>query len=364
MVEIVKKYYLYCFNESHMQENHSVEGASESHFNESLCANCQINVYEPGYAINLCSDCRKSLIKYPIPKWIKFFALGILAVMVISLLRTQQYISAAVHLGKAENAIDQKHFITAQRELSLVLNKFPKDFNANAYMMVASAYNFDFEAYQIAFDKIADIKTEDENLLRKVNAASEYIAQSFPKDTLMYKRTVAVAKDKEKLLAMVDSTDEIVLKTHIANFLFETKDYDRVDDIVNKVLAVDPNFYQALSLKTAVKRNTAKYDEALALCDRLLAFNAEDIYVLSQKARIELKRKHDREAAVFASKALSLDPDNDSAIEATAMVDYFAGRKKESLASLAKIKAHETHSGDSTISKRLSPIILGSEIYR
>ncbi|WP_293311706.1 tetratricopeptide repeat protein [Pedobacter sp. UBA5917] len=347
-----------------MQENYPTQSAPESSFNEGLCANCQLNVYEPGHAINLCSDCRKSLIKYPIPKWIKFFALGILAVMVISLVRTQQYISAAIHLGKAENAIDQKHFLTAQRELALVLNKFPKDFNANAYMMVASAYNFDFEAYQVAFDKVADVKTEDEALLSTVNAASEYIAQSFPKDTLMYKRIVAAAKDKEKLLAMTDSTDEIVLKVHIANFLYEAKDYDHVERIVNKVLAVDPNFYQALSLMTAVKRNTAKYDEALAFCDRLLAFNAEDIQVLSQKARIELKRKHDKEAAVFASQALALDPDDTSAMEAKAMVDYFAGRKKESLATLAQIRVHETNSGDSTISKRLSPIITGSEIYR
>ncbi|MBO9674669.1 MAG: hypothetical protein J7577_14575 [Sphingobacteriaceae bacterium] len=347
-----------------MQENHPTQSVTENHFNENLCVNCQVNSYEPGYNTNLCSDCRKSLIKYPIPKWIKFFGLGILAVVIVSLVRTQKYISAAVHLGKAENAIDQKRFLTAQRELSLVLNQFPGHFNANAYMMVASAYNFDYETYQIAFNKVADVKTEDEDLLSTVNAASEYIAQSFPKDTLMYKRIVAAAKDKEKLLAILDSTDEIALKTHIANFLFETRDYARVDSIVNKVLQVDPDFYQALSLKTAVKRNTAKYDEALAVCDRLLAFNAENIYVISQKARIELKRKHDKEAAVFASKALALDPNDDSAIEAKAMVDYFAGRKKESLASLAKIKAHETQSGDSTISKRLSPIILGSEIYR
>ncbi|RBQ11345.1 hypothetical protein [Pedobacter miscanthi] len=240
-----------------MQENHPTESASESNFNESLCANCQLNIYEPGHAVNLCSDCRKKLIKFPIPKWIRFFALGILTVMVISLVRTQQYISAAIHLGKAENAIDQKHFLTAKRELALVLNKFPADFNANAYMMVASAYTFDFQAYQIAYAKIADVKTDDQDLFNTVNTASDYISQVFPKDTLMYKRIVAVANDKVKLLAMVDSTDEIVLKVHIANFLYETKDYDHVEGIVNKVLATDPNFYQALSLLTAVKRNTA-----------------------------------------------------------------------------------------------------------
>jgi tetratricopeptide (TPR) repeat protein len=347
-----------------MQENQLTGAAPESQFNESLCANCQLNVYEPGYAINLCSDCRQSLIKYPIPKWIKFFAIGILAVIVISLVRTQLYISAAIHLGKAENAIEQKHFVTAQKELALVINKFPDDLAANGYMMIACAYNLDFASYGAAYARIANKKTEDESFLNRVDAASAYIDQNFPKDTLMYKRIVAAANNKEKLLALTDSTEEIALKTHIANFLYDMKDYERVESIINKVLAVDSNFYQALSLMSAVKRNTGKYDEAIAFCDRLLNINAQDIYAFSQKARIELKRKHDKEAAIFATRAIELDPDNDNAIEAKAMVDYFAGKKKESLASLAKIRSHEISSGDSTISKRLIPIINGSEIYR
>ncbi len=347
-----------------MQENQPTGAVPESQFNESLCVNCQLNVYEPGHAINLCSGCRQSLIKYPIPKWINFFALGILAIMVVSLVRTQLYISAAIHLGKAENAIDQKHFVTAQQELALVINKFPDDLTANGYMMIASAYNLDFASYGAAYARIANKKTEDESFLNRVDAASAYIDQNFPKDTLMYKRIVAAANNKEKLLALTDSTKEIALKTHIANFLYEMKDYERVERIINNVLAVDSGFYQALSLMSAVKRNTGKYDEAIAFCDRLLNINAQDVYAFSQKARIELKRKHDKEAAVFAAKAIELDPDNDSAIEAKAMVDYFAGKKKESLASLAKIRAHEISSGDSTISKRLIPIINGSEIYR
>jgi len=347
-----------------MQENQSTGAAAESQFNESLCVNCQLNVYQPGHAINLCSDCRQSLIKFPVPRWIKFFAIGIIAVMVTSLIRTKRYISAAIHLGKAENAIDQKHFVTAQQELALVLNKFPDDMAANGYMMIASAYNLDFESYGAAYSRIADKKTDDESLLSRVDAASAYIDQNFPKDTLMYKRIVAAANNKEKLLALTDSTQEIALKTHIANFLYELKDYERVESIINKVLAVDSNFYQAISLMSAVKRNTAKYDDALAYCDRLLSLNAEDVYALSQKARIELKRKHDKDAAIYAAKAMELSPDNNSAIEAKAMVEYFAGKKKESLASLAKIKAHEAESGDSTISKRLTLIINGSEIYR
>jgi len=347
-----------------MQENQSTGASPENHFNESLCANCQLNVYEAGHAINLCSDCRQSLIKYPVPKWIKFFAFGILAVMVVSLVRTQLYISAAVHLGKAENAIDQKHFVTAQQELALVINKFPDDLTANGYMMIASAYNLDFASYATAYGRIANKKTEDESFLNRVDAASAYIDQNFPKDTLMYKRIVAAANNKERLLALTDSTKEIALKTHIANYLYEMKDYERVESIINNVLAVDSGFYQALSLMSAVKRNTGKYDEAIAFCDRLLNINAQDVYAFSQKARIELKRKHDKEAAVFAAKAIELDPDNDSAIEAKAMVDYFAGKKKESFASLAKIRSHEISKGDSTISKRLIPIINGSEIYR
>ena len=115
---------------------------------------------------------------------------------------------------------------------------------------------------------------------------------------------------------------------------------------------------------SALKRNTGKYEEAVNYCDKILAVNKESVYAISQKARIELKRKRDDKAAGYAAMAMKIDPQNDASLEALAMVDYFAGRKAKSLESLSIINANATISGDSTITKRLTPIINGTSNYR
>jgi len=347
-----------------MEENQTSGNDSISHFNDELCVNCQQNRFEPGKPINLCTDCRKSLIAYPIPKSIIYFAIALAVIIGVSLVRTQRYVSAAIHLGKAENAIERKEFLTAQNELLAVLNAFPDHMTANAYMMIASAYNFDFEAYGVAYERIADKTTEDDELLQQVNTASSYIAHNFPNDTVFYKKILAYPNDEQKLIALADSTDELPLKGQVANRLYDLKAYSAAQAITDSILIVDPNFYQAISMKSAIKRNLGKCKDALALCDRLLQFNSQDVYAISQKARIELKCKNDKAAAQYADKAMNLSPYNPNAMEAKAMVEYFSGNKKQSLITLAQIKEQERKTGDSTVSTRLSPIINGLEVYR
>ncbi len=354
-----------------MEEQLTPLNPSEETHDESLCVNCKTNKFEEGHVINLCIDCRTALIHYPIPKWIRIFAIGLLAVILISLFRTQEYISAAIHLGRAEKAMEARHFATAQKEINKVLLKFPKDVVANADMIIAGSYNFDFESARQAYFNIEHKSIEDEALLAQINTSMDYIGQNFPKDTVTLQKINLASTDKTQLFKLyqhIDSTsannEDLILKVHVANCLFELKEYESASDMMRNVLTSDSNFYSALSLMSAIKRNTGKYEEALNFCAKMLNLNKEDIYAISQQARIELKRRNDKDAAKYASEAMKINADNDSALEAKAMVDYFAGRKKESLAGLAAIKRHESSTGDQTISKRLTQIINGSEIYR
>jgi tetratricopeptide (TPR) repeat protein len=345
---------------------------AEQTFNENLCVNCQVNHFEPGHAVNLCSSCRETLIKYPIPKSIRYFAVGLFAVIVISLVRTSTYISAAIHLGKAEKAIEKKLFVTAQREIALVLEQFPNDLITNSNMIIASSYNFDIANAGAAFDKVANKVMEDEDLLNQANKAMAYIDKFISPDTVTTKKIAAASHSSAELMKMYHSIHSLptpasgnnVLKVNVANYLYDLNDYEHTKSILMDVLKNDPDFYPALSLMSAIKRNEGHYDEALACCDKMLYNNREDVGAISQKVRIELKRKHDKQAAILASEAIKINGQNDSALEAKAMVDYFAGRKKESLAILDVIKGHESYSGDSTISTRLSGILNGSVIYR
>ncbi|RYZ97322.1 MAG: hypothetical protein EOP47_21950 [Sphingobacteriaceae bacterium] len=280
--------------------------------------------------------------------------------------RTQKYISAAVHLGKAEKAMEQKRFETAQKELEQVLEKFPDDVTTNADMIIASSFNMDIESVKTAYYKIADKKIEDADFFKRIESSITYATSYAPSDTVMVKKIDEVKNDREKLLALYKTSDtaQAIIKLYIANQLFELKDYASVEMISKDVLSINPEFHTALSLMSAAKRNTGKYDEALEYCDRMLDVNKEDIYAISQKARIELKRKHDKQAATYAREAMYINPDSDSALEAMIMVDHFTGRKKESRANFATLKTHAYSSGDSTILNRVSAIISGSEVYR
>jgi tetratricopeptide (TPR) repeat protein len=355
-----------------MEEEIVPPSSAEQNYNESLCASCQVNPFEPGHPVNLCTSCRSSLIKYPIPKSIRYFAVGLSIVIIISLVRTSTYISAAIHLGKAEKAIEKKLYVTAQREISYVLAEFPNDLITNSNMIIASCYNLDGANAQAAFDKVAKRSMEDQDLLSRANLAMEYIGKSFTPDSVTMKKIIAAASSSSQLMKIYKSIDSLqtpaagddMLKVSVANCLYDLKDYTNANKIVADILKKDPNFYSALSLMSALNRNEGKYNEALACCDRMLLINREDIYAISQKARIELKRKHDKQAALHADEAMRINADNDSALEAKAMVEYFSGKKSESMATLNLIKKHESFSGDSTISKRLSGILDGSVIYR
>jgi tetratricopeptide (TPR) repeat protein len=351
-----------------MEENAS---QPEEIVDETLCVNCHQNKFEEGHHVNLCSSCRTAFIKYPIPKSIRWFALGLAVVILISLVRTQLYVAAAIHLGRAENAMEKRLFSTAEDELKIVLKQFPNDLNANGNMIIACAYNLDHVTAGQAYQKIANKSIEDQAFFQQIDEAMKYISREYPQDTLALKRVTGSATDRDKLLSVYQEMEakpadslNMAVYVAIANALYDLKDFTSAENVLQKVMDKSPATYSSLALMSAVKRNIGKYEEGLRFCDRMLEMNRENIYAISHKARIELKRKNDSAASKYADQAMKLNPENDSALEARAMVDFFSGKKKESLTALAIIKRHESSSGDSTISKRLLPIINGSEIYR
>jgi tetratricopeptide (TPR) repeat protein len=339
----------------------------EKELDESLCVNCQAYPYEDGHAINLCSSCRNELINYPIPKWIKIFAIVLVGVIVVSLVRTQFYISAAINLGKGEKAIESKNYVTAQNELSKVVSEFPNDFTSNGNLLIAASYNLDFPTASAAYEKIASIKIEDEAFIQSITTAMNYMTENITQDTVISKRIDSAKNNSTallKLYATLKQNAEPAVNTLIADYLYDLEEFNASENILKTILQTKPDYYGALTLLSAIKRSTGKYDEAIALCNQVLKTNAQNIYVISCKARIELKRKHDKQAAVYAQEAIKINPTDDSALEALAMVNYFSGNKKQSMANLATINSHLPFNRDSTISKRLTAILNGSKIYR
>jgi tetratricopeptide (TPR) repeat protein len=353
-----------------MQEQLPEVTMESHHQDKRLCKNCQVNESIEGYSNPLCLNCRQLFINYPIPPWIWLFAAGILVIMVVGMVRMPTYVSAAIHLSRAEKAMDANLYLTAQRELQQVLTITPDNLPANARMFVAGFHNRDMPATMGAYNKLVNKHIEDSDLLQEVNDAITRIESRIPQDSTLNRQIEEVKDSPEKLkrlFAELDSTnspDVLVAGTLIANKLYDFQDYAAIERILEKVLERQDDYYDALGLMTAVKRNLGKYDEALQICDILLIDNQEDVSIISQKARIELKHKQDDQAALYARTAMLVNKDDILAQEAQAMVDFYANRKQESLRLLDSIRRQEIPTGDSTVSVRLSSIINGTTLYR
>lgn len=351
-----------------MDETNQVQ-PEEKLLDERLCVNCQERRFEGEYKTKLCYDCRQAFINYPIPKWIWAFGGGILVIMLIGMFRMPLYFSSAIHLSRAEKAMDEKLYQTAQNELKQVVEAFPDNTEANAKLFIASGRNLDMLLFSKTYDNIIGKNFEDQTLLKEVEGVMAFVQSIYPKDTMLNIKVDMVKDSSAFLLTLFDTyknnEDYLVAGVAVSNCLYDLKDYEATEKVLEEVLKVQNNFYPALSLLAATKRNLKKFDEAIAVCDKMMEENKEDINALSQKTRIEIKRKNDKQASFYATQAVKINPESIVAMEAQAMVNYFTGKKAESINLLTAIQQKEKATGDdSTISSRLRLVINGTTNYR
>lgn len=349
------------------QQNQRVNEASE--VNESLCLNCQAQPYAEGFATKLCAACREKLIRFPIPMWIWIFTGIIFLVMLLGMTRMPAYLSTALHLGKAEKAMDEKRYVTAQNELEKALHRFPDNSECLARLLICCARNYDFDRVSGLLGELEGKKVESNSVYSEAQKVVNEMEYLYDIDTTLSRKVVNAADSAQLLLALYDSiadnksNSSNIGAVMIANNLYDLNKYAEAEKILDAVLANNPTCFPALTLQIAVKRNLKKFDTALAICDKMLEKNNEDITAICQKARVELKRNQDEAASRYALQAMQLRPQNLVVMETQALVDYLAGRKAESMKLLSQIKALETKD-DTIISTRLAETLSGKEKYR
>ncbi len=266
--------------------------------------------------------------------------------------------------------MEEHKYVTAQKELQKVLTKFPNRNDINADMLIAAAYNHDDSTVRAIYAKIENASFEDQELVAKMGEALDYFIVGDIDSTNSYMLLNALkdsASGLEHIIPKVDTISDIQNRVgcylFLANWFFELNQYDRCQAMVDTILKVKPNNYIAITLSAAANRNSGKMAEAVTQLNQLLNINREDVTIISQLSRTELKRSNDKQAETLAKRAMAIDPNNVYALESMSMVEYYAGKKEKSLQTFAKIKSIED-GGDSTISTRLNKIISGQEKYR
>ena len=362
--------FIYCilvFMEEELN-NHS-DIVKEDIVNLNLCVNCKKNKFEEGYATRICSECREHLVKFPIPKWIWIFATCVIVLMVIGMIRMPKYFGAAYHLSKAENAIENHAFHTAQKELTLILDDIPDNVDVNGNLFITAAYNNNYPLAIYAYQKLEGKEIKDNDLLARIELAMKLVESNFPIDTTIYSK-IALAKDSVEDLKQIynymvvkDNLDQNIVGVLIASRLYDLEFYKDAEQILEKILLKNPNFYSAITLMSSVKRNQGMYDRAIDYCDQLLELNSEDVIAFAQKAKIEIKRKDDFKAALYISKALAIDSVNISALEAKFLLNLCLNKKDESMKLFHNIQKMEV-GGDTSVTERLRAYNNGNKNYR
>ena len=292
------------------------------------CAVCGSSWIEQGYPTPLCSDCRQRLIKFPIPPLIKIFAVIIVAIVLIGMMRLPQNISLGIHNGRGQKAFKNKQYQTAQDEFKNVLDVAPQYTKAKMNRALASFYVQDYKLLISDLGELEGKQIEDEDLYAQLVLVSNQLTNYLPGDSFLameqvYADSAGVIPAKELQKYISKNPDEVYALIVLASSYFNSKEYAVTDSILTNVLKKDPDHLTALALMTTTKRELNQLEESIQYCDKLISVNKESIYGISSKARTFLKMQRDKEALQLALQAKEIKKDDPYNLATLALVYHF-----------------------------------------
>ncbi len=346
-----------------------VTSINEVEVDNSKCANCKINFPENDSPSRLCFDCKELFIKYPIPKWIYVFAGIILLLMIVSLINVPKYLSSTIHLHKTEKYLSEKKYLSASKEIKLVLEKFPSHVTANSYALIAASYNFDVLSAFDAYAKIEGTKIDDRELLTEIENAIERVEGLYPTDTALYhfilNHTFNNSNELSQSLDSVRKNNliEPLMMMEIADAYYKFEDYKKSDSVLTQLFTEKKEFPYAFLLMASVKRKLGKYEEGLIYCDQFLNLNSEYASAIVQKAKIELTRFQDKKAEEYIKQAEAIDSLDPYVIEVKVLHLFLSGDVRSSMLELEKLKKYDD-SENKILYNRTYKILHKIEKYR
>lgn len=349
----------------HPMEQEAVELQPVDTTEVPACAGCGTPVAEPFTHVPLCTSCHTYFQKYPFPKWIKVFGGAVLLVLVFALLQFPRNISTGVHFKRAREAARQHRYVTAQKELQAVVRSEPGFIEARARLMEAAFYNNDFATLSASYG-VLQHKTMEASLQADLDQTFAHLSNYYPTDsfsTLLggYHNDLGVVPEPVFDQYTRDFPEDGYAAINYASALMERKESPKADSLLSKVLAVDPAFYPALSLKLSLKREILQLDSAYYYAGRLLQLNAEDCYALSAKARTLLKQKRDAESLSVARQANAINPKDGYTLATLAMIYHFTGDGKNFKDVMARASADTANKG---YLQYVNDLTSGKEFFR
>jgi predicted Zn-dependent protease len=155
--------------------------------------------------------------------------------------------------------------------------------------------------------------------------------------------------------------DDKFAASRLANVLFDQKQYNEADALLDDILAKEPLYYGALVLKTSLKREEVQFDSSYYFINRLLSLNYQDVFALASKVRTLLKQKKDGDALALAKSAVALNGKDAYALGSLALAYHYNGDGKARDAVLEKV---EKDIATASMIAYIKNVINGKENFR
>jgi len=335
---------------------------------KQTCIECDNPIIVKGYPNPLCEACREKFIKYPIPKWIKLFAAGIVVLLLFSLSKLPKNILTAMHLEKGKTAIAEKKYITAQLELEKADASLPGNQETESYLLLAAYHNQDLATLFKMFESLKSKTFEDQELFSKVESKIDQAQYFFPDDNF---NALVNKNDSNYNNIPIDSLkaftvkypDNIYALYYYAGILSNKEDYPNCDSVLRQILDLNASFSPALELMSSVKRQENQFDSSINYCNKILDINKESAFAIASKARTFLKQKKDAEALKLALESVSLDANNPYSTGSLLLAYHFNNKQNEKQSLLKKIAAVQDTSYIASM-QYVKDVISGKEIFR
>jgi len=332
------------------------------------CANCGQPALEGNHAARLCGDCRAYFIRFPIPLWIRVFAGGICIVLLFSLFTLPKNLSLGIHLEKGIKAGKEKNYFTAEKELKSVLEKAPDNLEAKVHLTTAAFYNQDFETLMTLLKKLSKVRFEDQELFSELEATADKTLTYIPNDS--FGNFTVSHPDLAKLTAsdwegyFLHNPDDNYAAIAYSSELYDRKEYETADSVLQTILKRTPEYGTALMLETNLKREQHKLDEAAVYCNRMLSMNHELPYGLAIQSRILLQQKKDKQALDLALKNYKKFDGNYYVVSSLMLAYHFNGRIPERDALVRQLQAAKLDSLAKTQVQYALDVIAQKEKFR
>jgi len=313
----------------------------------ALCKSCGILPVEGQHPNPLCESCRQKFIRFPIPVWVRGFGIGVLVLVLVGLISFPKQLLIGIHMKRAENAMDKKKYLTAERELQKVLASAPEMKSAKLDLLTASYYTMDLTTLVKMVNELKGVSFEKDAHFSEAENLSTEALKFFPSDSLfaLMQQKTDSAKTREFLKSyVVQHPEESYAVCTYVNSYSEKESPEWCDSMIDKLLQTDPNNINALIAAIYLAREQHRYDSALTYCQQLLNQNAECTYAMAAQARIFMAQNQITKGIDLSKKACSLDS-TDGYSQATLALGYHLNNQPAERDKLIASKA-----ADSTIS--------------